>query len=96
MAGQYKYLANPIDIIDCVDKNGNPIKLTNKPSIEMRITEKSGRRTIFYFDRVFVTDSTLVGVRSRFVSSIRRTIKLRDIKKIEVQDGQKKFNYVEK
>jgi len=96
IAKQYKYLANPIDTIECVDSKGNLVKLINKPSIEMRVTEKNGKRTIFYFDRIFLTDSTLVGVRSRFISSIRASIKLREIKKIEVQDGKKNFNYVEK
>jgi hypothetical protein len=91
---KYSYQANPIDIIECVDKQGNPIQLTNGPSIEMRVTNKNGKRTIFYFDRVFVTDSTLYGVQSRFMSSIRKSIKLRDIKRIEIQDGKKNFDYV--
>lgn len=91
---RYKYLANPINEIECIDKSGNPSSLPNSPSIEMRVTEKNGKRTIFYFDRVFVTDSTLSGIQSRFVSSINKTIKLKDIKKIEIQDGKKNFDYV--
>jgi hypothetical protein len=91
---RYKYLANPIEQIDCIDKNGNPSRLKNSPSIEMRVTQTSGKRSVFYFDRIFVNDSLLVGVQSRFVSSIRKTIKLTDIKKIEVQDGKKNFHYV--
>jgi hypothetical protein len=88
------YLANPIDTIECVDKEGNPGRLIDSPSIEMRVTETNGKRTVFYFDRVFVTDSTLLGVQSRFISSIRKTIRLKDIKKIEIQDGKKNFDYV--
>jgi len=91
---RYNYLANPINEIDCADKNGNPSQLTNSPSIEMRVTETNGKRTIFYFDRIFVTDSTLTGIQSRFISSIKKTIKLKDIKKIEIQDGKKNFDYV--
>jgi hypothetical protein len=91
---RYEYLANAIDSIECVDKEGNPSWLTNSPSIEMRVTETNGKRTVFYFDRVFVTDSTLQGVQSRFISSIRKTIRLKDIKKIEIQDGKKNFDYV--
>ena len=91
---QYKYLANPIHIIDCVDKSGNPTQLTNSPSVEIRVTETNGKRTIFYFDRVFVTDSTLYGVQSRFVSSIQKSIELRNVRKIEIQDGKKNFDYI--
>ncbi len=90
---KHQYLANPINEIECLDKKGNPSTLVNSPSVEMRITITTGRKTIFYFDRVYLTDSTLVGVQSRFISSIRKTIKLKDIKKIEVQDGKKKFHY---
>ena len=93
---RYNYLANPINEIECIDKNGNPSRLTNSPSIEMRVTEVNGKRTIFYFDRIFVTDSTLTGVRSRFISSINKKIRLKDIKKIEIQDGKKNFDYVSK
>jgi len=93
---RYIYLANPINEIECTDKNGNPSRLTNSPSIEMRVTHTNGKRTIFYFDRIFVTDSTLTGIQSRFISSINKTIKLKDIKKIEIQDGKKNFDYVSK
>jgi hypothetical protein len=91
---RYNYLANPIDEIECIDKNGNAFRLPNSPSIEMRVTEANGKRTIFYFDRIFVTDSTLSGSQSRFISSISKTIKLKNIKKIEIQDGNKNFEYV--
>jgi hypothetical protein len=93
---RYQYLANPINEIECVDKSGNPSRLINSPSIEMRITDIDGKRIIFYFDRVFVSDSTLTGIQSRFISSVSKTIKLKDIKKIEIQDGKKNFDYVSK
>jgi hypothetical protein len=93
---RYSYLANPINEIKCADKNGNLSRLANSPSIEMRVTETNGKRTIFYFDRIFVTDSTLTGIQSRFISSINKTIKLKDIKKLEIQDGKKNFDYVSK
>lgn len=93
---QYEYLANPLMTIKLMDKKGNTVELPNKPSIEMRITEKNGKRTIFYFDSIFLTDSTLVGSKSRFISSIRKTIYLDQIDKIEVQDGKKNFQYTSK
>lgn len=91
---KYRYLANPITTIKCIDKKNNPVALRNGPSIEMRVTEKSNRKTIFYFDRIFVNNSFLIGVQSRFVPSITKTIPLNDISRIEVQDGKKNFRYI--
>jgi hypothetical protein len=90
---KYNYLANPIVEIRCSDKNGNQASLINAPSVEMRVTQKNGKKTIFYFDRIFVTDSVLYGFQSRFISSLHKTIRLSDIKKIEIQDGKKNFHY---
>jgi len=92
---QYFYAANPIKKIQCVDKKGNPSVLPNGPSIEIRFTYgEKNRKTVFYFDRIFVNESSVVGVQSRFISTIRKTIPLESISKIEVQDGKKKFKYV--
>lgn len=91
----YKYLANPIDSIECFDKNGNPFRLKNSPSIEMRVTGTNGKRTIIYFDRTLIIKSKLYGIRSRFIPSIDTKIELDNIKKIEIQDGKKNFKYVE-
>jgi hypothetical protein len=93
---KYNYLANPIDVISCFDKKGNVSELINQPSVEMRVTEINGKKTIFYFDRVLVTDSVLHGVRSRFAPSLSKSIKLKDIRKIEIQDGKKNFDYLSK
>lgn len=91
----YNYMANPIRSIKCQDKNGQPAELTNSPSIEIRITHGSNhKRTIFYFDRVIMNDTILVGVQSRFVSAIRKSIPLNTITKIEIQDGKKNFRYL--
>jgi hypothetical protein len=90
----YRYWANPITVIHCVDKKNNPAELINSPSIEMRVTHR-GKKTIFYFDRIYVGDSSVTGVESRFISSIRKTIPLSDISKIEVQDGRKNYHYAE-
>ena len=90
----YYYAANPIGTIKCIDKKGNPHILKNSPSIEIRFTYgEKNKRTVFYFDRIFVNDSCVVGVRSRFVPSLTKTIPLNSIKKIEIQDGRKNFNY---
>jgi len=96
---RYNYFANPIKIIWCVDSNGTSFKLTNSPSIEVRITyvsESKSKRAIFYFDRLNINDNYLVGVQSRFISAIRKSIPLDDIVKIEIQDGRKNFHYIQK
>ena len=94
---RYYYKANPITTIKCVDKKNNPAQLTNSPSIEMRVTYgHKNKRTVFYFDRVYVSQHSLVGVQSRFMDFIRKSIPLDSITKIEVQDGHKKFSYVDK
>ncbi|GAA5020258.1 hypothetical protein GCM10011506_05190 [Marivirga lumbricoides] len=93
---KYNYLANPIDIIKVTDKKGNEAELVNKPSIEIRLTETSGKKTIFYFDRIIIEDNKLYGVQSRFMSAMSKSIPLDQIAKIEIQDGKKNFNYVTK
>lgn len=90
-----EYPANPIDQIECVDKNGNETEIQNSPSIETRITTTEGERTIFYFDRIYVENDTLIGYRSRFIG-LPKKIALTEITKVEIQDGHKNFNYVEK
>lgn len=88
----FQNLANQLDSIICTDKNGNVLKIKNKPSLEIRITDKNNKKTIFYFDTVYLSDSLVVGQRSRFIK-MQKSIPLNDIVKIEIQDGHKKFNY---
>jgi hypothetical protein len=89
-----EYWANPIDYIKCEDKNHNPYELKNGPSIEIRFTENNNKRTIFYFDRVYLQDTLIIGDRSRFIG-LRKDISINNVKLIEVQDGHKNFKYVE-
>ena len=90
-----EYLANPIEYIKCVDKNNNPFELKNSPSIEIRFTLNNNKKTIFYFDYIYLQDSLVIGDRSRFFY-MKKSIPLNDIKKIEVQDGHKNFKYIDK
>jgi hypothetical protein len=90
-----EYPANPIVQIKCVDKDGNETELQNSPSIETRITTTDGKKTNFYFDRIYVQNDTLIGFRSRFIG-LPKTIPLTEITKVEVQDGHKNFHYVKK
>ena len=90
-----KYKTAPIDFIKCVDKKGNDVELKNSPSLEIRFTDNNNKKTIFYFDLISVEETFVSGVQSRFITSIRKTIPLNTIKTIEIQDGKKKFSYVQ-
>lgn len=90
-----EYPANPIEYIQCVDKNNHPVVLKNSPSIEIRFTEHDNKKSIFYFDRVFLQDSLIIGDKSRFIH-YRKGIPIGNVKLIEVQDGRKNFKYVNK
>jgi hypothetical protein len=94
---KYQYLANPITTIQCIDKKGNPHQLTNSPSIETRFTYgHKKKKTIFYFDRIYIDSYNVIGVESRFIESMRKSIPLDSISQIEVQNGHKKFTYINK
>jgi uncharacterized protein (UPF0333 family) len=90
-----EYLANPLLYINCVDKNNNQYELKNSPSIEIRFTENNNKRTVFYFDRVYLHDTLICGVKSRFIG-LKDCISFHDLELIEVQDGRKNFKYVDK
>jgi hypothetical protein len=90
LGGLYVYPANQIQNIECIDKNGIPILLKNSPSIEIRFTDKNNKKTIFYFDRVLLSDSLIIGDRSRLIGA-QKAISINTIKLIEIQDGHKNF-----
>ncbi|MCD4732406.1 MAG: hypothetical protein K8R74_17520 [Bacteroidales bacterium] len=89
------YKTYPIEYIKCVDKENNPIELKSSPSIEVRVTDINNEKTYMYFDQMYVQDSILKGDGSRFINYKKET-PLKNIKLIEVQDGHKKFKYVDK
>ncbi|WP_345051246.1 hypothetical protein [Hymenobacter glaciei] len=91
------YLANVarIPTIKCVGSKNEEVVLQNSPSIEVRFTH-NGKRNIMYFDRLFIKDSSVVGSPSTFMPGLMNVIPLRDITKIEVQDGHKNFHYVDR
>jgi len=92
---KYNYLANPISEIYCVDNKGNSFMLNNSPSIEIRFTYGvKNKKAIYYFDRIYINRNSVIGVQSRFISAIRKTIAVDSINKIEIQDGRKNYHYV--
>jgi hypothetical protein len=95
IAGDSPYLINSWRVIHCEDKDHHDKILLNSPSIEIRFTYgPHNKRNVFYFDTIFLTDSTVTGVQSRYIPSLRKTLYLNGITKIEVQDSYKKFHYV--
>ena len=89
------YQTYPIVWIECVDKKGKLVQLRNSLSIEIRFTDTTNKKTHFYFDRLRVTDSTVTGATSRILAPLRKTISLKAVTKIEVQDGKKRYRYVD-
>jgi hypothetical protein len=89
------YKTYPLKTITCVDNKGRQVALPVSPSLELRVTSTRGKRSIFYFDQVRVNDTSLMGAQSRFMPFIRKTIPFSSIKLIEIQDGKKRFRYVD-
>ena len=94
MGHKVKYKTYPIDNIQAVDKNGNSVTIPNSPALEIRITDTSNKKTIFYFDLIRFDGQNIMGRQSRFMPSISKTIPISSIRTIEVQNGRKKFSYV--
>ena len=88
-----KYLSNDIKYLNVKDKNGNLFFMPNSPSLEMRVTDKEGKKFHFYFDTVTIENDTLKGGRSRIMPGITRSIPFSNIVKIEVQEGGKNYHY---
>lgn len=86
------YSANRIKKIAVIDKQGLTSHLDNSPSIEMRITQKNGKRFVVYFDTVELRNDTLYGSRSRYLGMPKK-IPFDSIAKIELQDGGKDYHY---
>lgn len=88
------YLTYPINFIEAVDRSGNPVSIPNRPSIEIRFTDSSNKKTIFYFDLISFDGTYISGRQSRMIAAFKKSIPISSIKKIEVQDGRKNFRYV--
>jgi hypothetical protein len=89
------YPANPIDIIQCTDKHNNPVELENSPSLEITFINKKNRKTVYYFDRIFVQDTLITGYLAKSIMH-KKSISVNNIRQIEIRDGKKNFKYVAK
>lgn len=88
------YKTFPIQQIKCQNDDGKQVILKVKPSLELRITDNAGKKTVFYFDKIKVENDTIIGSQSRLLKSIQKEISFSTIEKIEIQDGKKNFKYV--
>ena len=86
------YRSNGVKDIMCTDKHGKPATIPNSPHIEMRITTTKNKKRIMFFDTVSLSDSTFTGQNSMILGTTR-SVRYADIKKIEIQNGGKKYNY---
>ncbi len=76
------------DIIDSIlvkDKKGKEKYLLNSPTILTRITEKSKKKHVFYFDTLIIDNDSLTGYRS-LILKLKRKIPFKNITKIELQE----------
>jgi hypothetical protein len=87
------YKTFPQDSVDCINKKGQWIRLEKAPSLEIRFTDSNNKKTVFYFDRIFVTETSINGTYSRILG-LKKAIPLNGIKKIEIQDGRKNYRYI--
>lgn len=88
-----RYTTNGVRTIRCLDKNGKPASFESSPRVEVRITTTANKKRMFYFDTILLEDSVFSGMNSRILGT-RRSVRYIDIKKVELQEGAKKFNYV--
>ena len=89
------YMANPIEKIKCIDKNGRTVELVNSPALEIRFTYgKKHKRAGFYFDTIYLADSMVIGQQSRLIPSLTKEIPINSITKIEIQNSGKNERYI--
>lgn len=76
---------NSLKEIIVKDKNWNEVILpvTNRTSI--RITEKNGKRTTFYFNTLIIKDSIITGKKDHFMGINIKPININNIQTIELQ-----------
>lgn len=87
-----KYKANSLKYLNVYDKKGSLSFMKNAPSVEMRITNKNGKRKTFYLDTVTLENDTLKGEKSRILR-LKDKVPFNEIVKIEVQDSKKNYEY---
>lgn len=83
-----------IEVIKCFDKQNNTAEILNSPAVETRITFGNGKKTIYYFDSLYVDNrGMLIGICSRIMPSLTQGIPLNEVASVDVQKGSKAFSY---
>ena len=72
-------------MITVLDNHEQPHTLPVKRHMGVKITQKTGKKTTFYFDTLLLKDSTITGNKTHFITSKIRPIRFADISKIELQ-----------
>lgn len=92
--GPVFFYAYDMDYVFVKDKDGKSKFIENNPTIECRVYEKSGKKTVFYFDTMQLVGDTLTGIRS-FLNPERNNVFIHfdSIDRIEIQNNKKKFYF---
>ncbi|UFH54495.1 hypothetical protein [Spirosoma sp. KNUC1025] len=85
LKGGQKIFYNGIEKVQVTDKNGNLSKRPVMPHTVVRLTDSKGKKTILYFDSLFLKDSLLFGSKSHFISLAVKPIHIDSLTKIEFQ-----------
>ena len=78
------YSSNSLSKIKCFDKNGKEVSINADKNTTFAITNLSGKTCTFYYDTVYLSHDSLVGLKSRILGE-KRTIALNDILSIQVK-----------
>src|SRR5271157_3088514 len=89
----YKYIANPIDDIRCVNIFNRPVTIKNSPSIEIRLKRKNDKKVVLFFDSVILKDSLITGKSSRALGS-SQYIPIKQVRRIKIHNKDKNDHYV--
>jgi len=76
---------NNLRRITVLDKNNKDYVLKVTHTTSVRITQKSGNKTTFYFNTLLLKDSTITGNKTHFFKYQINPIAFGDIEKIELQ-----------
>ena len=76
---------NSLRTITVLDKDDKAHELPVTRSMGVKITQKSGKKTTFYFNTLLLKDSTITGSKTHFFKSNIKPVKFGDIEKIELQ-----------
>jgi hypothetical protein len=76
---------NDLTEIEVLDKKNKAHILPVTTHTGVKITQKSGKHTTFYFNTLLLKDSTITGSKTHFLEARIKPIKFEDIEKIELQ-----------